>query len=432
MNCRFFAILFLISLASAELNISEIGEMKAQLDINWTIGIEGAVNRLNFTANAPANDSNQQVLSISSSHPYTLVRDGNNLKLVFMFEEPGDEIDISATFLIKTNYQEGKITQTTDFPFEGEIGEETELIAFNAGIKEKADEVVGGRKDALEVLAALGEWVHNNMEYDIACADVELPAVEVFGRMEGTCDEYSHLLIAFGRAAGIPMSFVSGYVHSGEEWAPHAWVEAEIPGVGPIQIDPTYNEAFLLDATHIRIATEADQSKITEKVNAIGPGEAKMTIGKSYKVSILETKNFGGWVGLDAATEKVDEAHESVDVEIRNEKNEHVFVPLKIHPTAGLKVDEDEHMIYLPPFGEKTIKYVLVLPALQENVIYTFPIRIETLGEKKDVAFKRTTAAPADGDDGNDGYEPGPEQPEVAVCGSVLLLLGTLLFSSRR
>ena len=429
MNCRFFALLLLIPLISAQLNITEIGEMKARLDINWSIHLEGDVDRLNFTVYAPINDSNQQLLSISSSHPYALIKDGKNLKLFFSFEKPGNELNISTSFLIKTNYQDEKITATTGFPFEAKMGEETELTAYNDDIKKKADEVAGGKRDALEVLAALDEWVHNNIEYNISYAELELPATAVYGKRQGTCDEYAHLLISFGRAVGIPISFVSGYVNSGEEWAPHAWVEADVPGVGLIQLDPTYNEASFLDATHIRIATEADQSKVSDKVNAVGPSVAKITTEKNYGISILETKNFERWMGLNVTTEEIDKAHEAVDVTIKNERNEHIFVPLKIYPTAGLTVDEDEHMVYLPPFGEEKVRYVLTLPALKENSIYSFPIRVETLGEKSDITFKRTTAVATGNATGN---ETGGGKEQVAVCGPALLLLCALLFSSKR
>lgn len=451
MNARFFFLLLIIPLASAQLNISNIGEMKAQLDVNWTIGVDGGnVSTLNFTVYAPVNDSNQQLLSISSSHPYTLVRDGKNTKLIFSFDNPGSETHISTSFLVRTDYRNGSIPRTVSLPLNAELENETNLTAFNDGIKSKAYEVIGDKDDALEVLAALEAWVHNNIMYDLAYADKELSAIDVFNIRRGTCDEFSHLLISFGRVAGIPMSFVSGYVNSGEKWDFHAWVEAEIPGIGPIEIDPTYNELFLLDATHIRVATEADQSMIVEKVSALGDGDAKITTNKSYDITILEIDNFEKLADLNITTKEINESHEAVDVEIKNMKNEYIFVPLKIYPTLGLDVDTEEHMVYLPPLGNKTVEYVLTIPPLKENAIYTFPIDIETLGEKDEVNFTRTTTVNAFNDNEeqqqimgmpnlsqvNSGVgafnETGGQQKQPAVCAPAFILLCALLFSSRR
>ena len=58
----------------------------------------------------------------------------------------------------------------------------------------------------------------------------------------GVCQDFAHLSLALLRRVGVPCRYVSGYLYKevGAELETHAWVEAFVPGVGWIGLDPTH------------------------------------------------------------------------------------------------------------------------------------------------------------------------------------------------
>lgn len=65
------------------------------------------------------------------------------------------------------------------------------------------------------------------------------------------CLEYADLMIAMLRSQGIPARMVVGYAYAGSLKASpdvvdslHAWVEAYVPGIGWMTVDPTWGEKF--------------------------------------------------------------------------------------------------------------------------------------------------------------------------------------------
>jgi transglutaminase-like putative cysteine protease len=74
-------------------------------------------------------------------------------------------------------------------------------------------------------------------------------------------------MIAIARSWGIPARYVSGYLHHrgrgqdrSSEDATHAWVEAYLPSLGWIGIDPT-NDTLVTDR-HIRAAVGRDYADV--------------------------------------------------------------------------------------------------------------------------------------------------------------------------
>jgi transglutaminase-like putative cysteine protease len=87
------------------------------------------------------------------------------------------------------------------------------------------------------------------------------------------CQDFSHLLIAVLRLNGIPARYVSGYLipWDGSDQAAamervigghasHAWVQAFIPEIGWIGLDPTAGS--VVEARHIRIAYGRDYGDV--------------------------------------------------------------------------------------------------------------------------------------------------------------------------
>lgn len=117
---------------------------------------------------------------------------------------------------------------------------------------EKAKEILGDEKNALEASNKLSQWVYQNVRTTYSAQLTN--ALEVLDLMEGDCTEHSVLYIGLARAAGIPAREVAGLIYV-DDAKPgfyfHQWAEA---WVGEwIEVDPTFNQP-IADVTHIKLA----------------------------------------------------------------------------------------------------------------------------------------------------------------------------------
>jgi transglutaminase-like putative cysteine protease len=99
-----------------------------------------------------------------------------------------------------------------------------------------------GKKTTCEKSEAFYNYVANNINYNYTTN--EIGALETLRTLSGDCKEYSDLLTALNRAAGIPSITVegllgnttSGYIE-GENL--HKWLEVYLPDSGWVPMDPT-------------------------------------------------------------------------------------------------------------------------------------------------------------------------------------------------
>lgn len=121
--------------------------------------------------------------------------------------------------------------------------------------------------DPLTTLRSLARAVHDGFAYDADATDVDTPLDEILKIKRGVCQDFSHVMIAGARALGIPARYVSGYLYHRNEIddrpppdATHAWVEAFMPGLGWIGIDPT--NKTLAGHRHIRVGVGRDYADV--------------------------------------------------------------------------------------------------------------------------------------------------------------------------
>ncbi len=95
------------------------------------------------------------------------------------------------------------------------------------------------------------------------------------------CLEYADLMVAMLRSQGIPARMPIGYAYSGSlktssavDDSLHAWVEAYVPGIGWMTIDPTWGEKFndfgKSDLDHFAFAVWGEQDSSPDAVMARG------------------------------------------------------------------------------------------------------------------------------------------------------------------
>jgi len=122
-------------------------------------------------------------------------------------------------------------------------------------------------RDPLEMLLALNSAIYQAIAYVPRSTRVDSPADDALNSRQGVCQDYSHIMIALVRRMGIPCRYVSGYLFHragtktrSSEGATHAWVEAFLPDLGWVGLDPTNN--VVAGESHVRTAVGRDYADV--------------------------------------------------------------------------------------------------------------------------------------------------------------------------
>lgn len=123
------------------------------------------------------------------------------------------------------------------------------------------------REDPLSLVFELNQAIFKAFEYAPKHTQVNSPIDHALEDRKGVCQDFAHIMIALLRGLRIPSRYVSGYLYHGKKYqdrsvdgASHAWVEALMPGLGWIGLDPTNN--LLAGERHIRTAVGRDYSDV--------------------------------------------------------------------------------------------------------------------------------------------------------------------------
>lgn len=121
-----------------------------------------------------------------------------------------------------------------------------------------------------EAVQAVGRALYRDMRFDADATTVDTPAEEAFEMRHGVCQDFSHIMIACLRGAGIPAGYVSGFLRTepppGQDRlegadAMHAWVRAWCGfEMGWMEYDPT--NAIVVRGDHVVIARGRDYSDV--------------------------------------------------------------------------------------------------------------------------------------------------------------------------
>jgi transglutaminase-like putative cysteine protease len=148
----------------------------------------------------------------------------------------------------------------------------------------------------LSVANAMMVKVHREFRYQPGATEIATPLLEVFSNRSGVCQDFSHMMIACLRSAGLAARYVSGYLHTGATEsesdepavlgadASHAWVAVFAPPHGWIGFDPTNN--LLVNQKHVSLAWGRDFGDVSPLRGVIlGGGSHHLSV----KVAVEKT-----------------------------------------------------------------------------------------------------------------------------------------------
>lgn len=161
---------------------------------------------------------------------------------------------------------------------------------------------LGRQENPLATLERLSGVIYNEFEYAPQTTHVESDIDEALTARRGVCQDFTHIMIALGRMAGIPCRYVSGYLfHRTEdgdrsaEDATHAWAEAWLPGLGWVGFDPTNH--LLATNRHIRVAVGRDYADVPPTRGTFR-GNAKEMLSVGVRVALSKAAEDVGDIPL--------------------------------------------------------------------------------------------------------------------------------------
>ncbi len=148
------------------------------------------------------------------------------------------------------------------------------------------------RADPLTVLRELNAAIYHSFDYAPQSTGVDSPIDDALQARRGVCQDFAHIMLTLVRAyLHIPCRYVSGYLYTGAEDhdrsaedATHAWVEAWLPGLGWVGLDPTNN--LIVGDRHIRVAVGRDYADVPPTRGVFkGEAETDLSVGVQVKLS---------------------------------------------------------------------------------------------------------------------------------------------------
>ena len=130
----------------------------------------------------------------------------------------------------------------------------------NQSIVALAGQIATPQMSETEKLEAIHDWVAGNIAYDyqafLAGDSTPVPASKTLESKKGVCRDYSFLVAALARAAGLEPKVVYRQVSESNGWEPqsHAWNEVYADGQW-VAVDATWNAGYIQDNSFVAAPT---------------------------------------------------------------------------------------------------------------------------------------------------------------------------------
>jgi transglutaminase-like putative cysteine protease len=217
----------------------------------------------------------------------------NNTVGYFTVSKPHQELVIDSRLIAKTFFYEidESLSTKKDWQiFESEISKniilldlvQIEKIKSQDKIQLYLNDIDAYNLSPLEAAKKCNQFIFENFRYVKGITTVETTVDEILEFRSGVCQDFAHVLLQMLHTIGIPSRYVSGYICPNKngmrgEGATHAWVDAFIPNIGWIGLDPTNN--CYANEHHIQLAVGRDFSDCTSvKGTFKGPANHELMV----------------------------------------------------------------------------------------------------------------------------------------------------------
>jgi transglutaminase-like putative cysteine protease len=146
-------------------------------------------------------------------------------------------------------------------------------------LNDLAASIVGQQPAGYPQVAAIEQWLRDEMSYVRGSSDASTSAVDTAQSRKGVCRDYAHLGIALTRSLNIPARMVVGYLYGLEPMDLHAWFEAYVGGrwftFDGVKAQPCGNRIT------IGYGRDAADVALTSNYGALELNEMKVTVERA-------------------------------------------------------------------------------------------------------------------------------------------------------
>jgi len=187
-----------------------------------------------------------EVLSeaISPSSHSTFTDDYGNRFARFVITDMsrGERIPVTLEWRIKVEQLSFNLNGCDDSAVPPDVERYLESEEFiqsdTSQIRAKAASLASGKSSPCEIVAAIYDYVISSTAYAGYIPEIR-GAQYCLQNKRGDCTEFSALMTALCRAAGIPARMIEGVTNM-EDDEIHGWMEAYLAGLGWVPFDPTW------------------------------------------------------------------------------------------------------------------------------------------------------------------------------------------------
>ncbi len=183
-----------------------------------------------------------------------------NLTHLANLKAPNQTYRIAVTGIVETAGKDGIIGFPKNSPPARLYVRQTPLTKPGKDITELAESLRGRHRDQIGLYHALMGEIADRMRFDTDKTCEATTAEQALSAGHGVCQDYSHIFIAVCRMLDQPARYVTGYLLLDDgpvvASAHHAWVEAEVAGLGWVAFDPV--NCICADERYVRLANALD------------------------------------------------------------------------------------------------------------------------------------------------------------------------------
>ncbi|MEM2875265.1 MAG: transglutaminase domain-containing protein [Candidatus Hadarchaeales archaeon] len=215
-------------------------------------------------------------LAGSSVSPARMYFDAeNNLHGTFELGElsPGASTALLIEMIYEVDLYDSKVTEENcgtvdevDPSMDEYLKPDLKWEASDPLIISKAQELSGSERNSWSIASRIAEFVASALKYEVQ--ETRRGALWALTNLKGDCSEFTDLLIALARAAGIPAKAAYGWSYSDENLRGHAWAMIYLSRIGWLPADPTWansagNYFAKIDPVHIARCVRGIESSET-------------------------------------------------------------------------------------------------------------------------------------------------------------------------
>lgn len=360
-------------------DFNDYSKLKLSINIKNSFNVISANPKINFiSANLSYFPRSTGIQKVESLNKFATPQDSGGKEdkeyVPFFWQNPSAK---NYQLIVESNVEVTNSIQTVNSkinfpiqPINTQYLKFTDLIDTNQDIKNKANELALGEDDLYQVAFKIGEWVEQNIKYDLSTlnANAVVKSTTVMEDRNGVCDELTNLYISMLRSIGIPARFISGtaYTNINHKWGPHAWAEVYFPDKGWVSFDVTYRQFGWIDPSHIVLKTGVDSgnssiqylwsgSNVGINVNKLDITTELVDLGPKITTNLInmKVKPLANNAGPSSY----------VPVEVTLENNQPFYVPEVITVTKAQKLEgSNTKAILLRPNEKTTIYWLMQIP----------------------------------------------------------------------